>query len=171
MAEQVNNLYQSLNLRYGGIQRLNETTGKEESVYNEDVINQMIYAAATVQNFDKRMQDIIAEFNTALPGVDFDTMIKDILAGDGASLSNAMDLIEAQNILSDTKNIQKQALEDLGKMVIQREQFLAEYDKIKDNPDMYSYAPPVTDVEDDEVEETAEEASSIVVNAKNGEKH
>ena len=170
VAEQVNNLYQSLNLRYGGIQRLNETTGKEESVYNEDVINQMIYAAATVQNFDKRMQDIIAEFNTALPGVDFDTMIKDILAGDGASLSNAMDLIEAQNILSDTKNSQKQALEDLGKMVIQREQFLAEYDKIKDNPDMYSYAPPATDVEDDEVEETAEEASSIVVNAKNGEK-
>ena len=170
VAEQVNNLYQSLNLRYGGIQRLNETTGKQESVYSEDVINQMIYAAATVQNFDKRMQDIIAEFNTALPGVDFDTMIKDIIAGDGASLSNAMDLIEAQNILSDTKNSQKQALEDLGKMVIQREQFLLEYDKIKQNPDMYSYAPPATDVEDDEVEETGEEVSSIVVSTKDGER-
>jgi len=169
VADQVNTLYQALNLRYGGIQRLNKTTGKMETVYDEGVINQMIYAAATVQNFDKRLQDVISEFNTALPGVDFDTMIKDILAGDGASLSNAMDLIEAQNILSDTKNSQKQALEDLAKMVIQREQFLTEYDKIKDNPDMYSSAP--TGVEpDDEEEETDIEDSSVVVTTKDGER-
>jgi len=170
VADQINTLYQSLNLRYGGIQRLNKNTGQMETVYNEDVINQMIYAAATVQNFDKRMQDIIAEFNTALPGVDFDTMIKDIIAGDGASLSNAMDLIDAQNILSDIKNSQKQALEDLGKMVIQREQFLAEYDKIKDNPDMYSSAPPTGTDPDEDEEKTDIEDSSVVVTTKDGER-
>ena len=129
------------------------------------MLQSMRYAAATVQNFDRRLNEVVAEFNTALPGVDFDTVIKDIIAGDGESLSNTMDLIDSENILSDDKVIVKIA-EDLLQMVIQRENYLTEYENIKANPGYYSYAPPATDVEDDTEEILDDEVNTVVVSGK-----
>ena len=54
-------------------------------------------------------------------------------------------------------------------MVIQRENYLTEYENIKANPGYYSYAPPATDVEDDTEEVLDDEVNTVVVSGKDGE--
>lgn len=127
-ADDVKSLYQSLNLRYGGM--VDATTGKP--VYSEDVINKMIYAASKVADYDRRIQDVSSSL--LLSGVDSSLIVDDIIAGSSDSYNQAIESINALKINSDKKEDLIKELQDIAELSLRRQKFLAEYDEIKKAP-------------------------------------
>ncbi len=92
MAEDVKSLHQSLTLRYGGIQ---DENGKP--LYSSAVMDQMIYAATKVADYDKRIPSLslklaAAEINTS-------QMIQDIIDGKDEGFYEAKAKIEGNKKL------------------------------------------------------------------------
>ncbi|NBS61640.1 MAG: hypothetical protein EBT26_06335, partial [Microbacteriaceae bacterium] len=129
-ADNVKSLYQSLNLRYGSI------VDKEGNlVYTPAVMDQMVYAATKVADYDTRIPKLADQLN--LRGVNVNDIIDSIVVDkkpNKEATSKAIDAINDMNVLSDVKNDLKQNLIDIIDMSLDRNQFLQEYDTIKNNP-------------------------------------
>lgn len=157
-AEDVKSLYQSLNLRYGGM--VDKTTGKP--IYSEDVINKMIYAASKVADYDRRIQDVSSSL--LLSGVDSSLIVDDIIAGSSDSYNQAIEAINALKINSDKKEDLIKELQDIAELSLRRQKFLAEYDEIKKAPAKFKEEetlPPV--------KKEGEPVPTIKIKTKDGE--
>jgi hypothetical protein len=139
-ANSVKSLYQSLNLRYGGLQ-----TKDGKSLYSPEVIDKMIYAATKVADYDKRIPQLNGDLVKA--GIDGSTIANDIASGNNESYNDAMAKIEGSTQEFDADQILtlKQSLQDVAELTLRRQMFLKEYSDIKNSPAKY------TTVEDDDL--------------------
>lgn len=168
MADNIKSLHQSLSLRYSSVR-----DEKGESVYTPSVMNQMIYSASKVADYDKR----IPQLSTKLMGTQVDTnkIVQDIIDGKDDSFNEAKSSIESNPLLNeDQKADLILALDDIGLMAIKRNFYLKEYDNIKKFPEKYQ-----TESTDAQTESSGAQASTtnkenkqtITVNTKKGEKN
>ncbi len=164
-AESTLSLYQSLNLRYGGITE-EGPDGKQRRVYGPAVMDKMLYTASMITDFDTRIPQLTQELQTALPNIDVNTIIQDVLNNKAESFNAAVEEINNLDVISDTKDTLGQKLNDVATIAKMREELLQEYEDIKTNPKEFDVRPAETDITQD-INDVTE---SIVVQTKNGEK-
>ena len=136
-ANNIKSTYQSLNLRYGN---LIDKDGKP--IYSSKVMDQMIYAATKITDYDKRT----AEIAPNLIGTDIvvDDIINNIVKGDSGSYNEAIGAIDEMKDLNDDQKIDlKQSLQDITEIALRRQKLLEEYNDIKNNPTKYKEVEPV----------------------------
>ena len=161
-AENVKSLYQSLNIRYGNL--INE---KGEPLYSSAVIDKMIYSASKIADYDVR----IPELSTKLISIGIDTtqLISDLTDNKIESFNEAKTIInsyvKANNLTNDQKEDLTEALEDVGYMAIMRDEFVKEYNDIKEFPTKHQ------EVTKTPVETPVEEKEILKVKTKRGLKN
>lgn len=159
-ADNVKSLYQSLNLRYAGL--VNE---KGEAAYSPVVIDQMVYAASKIADYDARIPDLSAKLVAA--GINVNEIVKDIIDGKVDSFNSAVSSIESmKDLTEDEREDLRSALEDVAEMNIRRDKFLKEYDDIKNSPTKYKEYKPAPEEEIT----PAQPVETITVKTKNREK-
>lgn len=164
-ADDVNSLYKSLELRYGGLTE-EGPDGKQYRIYGPDVINKMIYAASTIADTDNRIPQLTQEIQNVLPNVDVQKILEDIIRGETESFNQAVNEIKNLDVLSDIKDELGEKLNDVAALSKIREQMLQEYELIKTNPKNYQEKP----LSQERTEETLEDdVNTFVVKTKNGE--
>ena len=137
-AKIVNSLNESLNLRYAGL--VNKDT--KERVYNSEVIDQMIYAASKISDYDNRIPGLSDSLLAS--GVDVQSVIGEIITKgtpNEEATKEALARIDELDILSETKNELKSNLRDVIELSLRRKGFMKEYDNIKKNPKEYEQRP------------------------------
>jgi len=161
-AENVKSLYQSLNLRYGGV-----VDDKGNPVYSSAVLDKMVYAASKVADYDVRIPPLSLKLTAV--GVDVDTVVKDIVEGKVDSFNEAIDKIKTLgNLNEDEKITLGEALEDVAEMSIRRDSFLKEYDEIKKVPKNYQEQESLPSEEAEQFQEKSQE--KVQIKTKTGEK-
>ena len=129
-ADNVKSLYQSLNLRYGSIV---DSEGKP--IYTPAVMDQMVYAATKVADYDTRITKLADQLTPR--GVNVNDIIDSIIVDKTPNkevTSATLDSINNMNVISDVKSELKQSLIDIIDMSLDRNQLMQEYDTIKNNP-------------------------------------
>ena len=129
-ADNVKSLYQSLTLRYGSI-----VDNEGNPVYTPAVMNQMLYAATKVSDYDTRIPKLADQLT--IRGVNPNDIINSIIVDkkpNKEATNAALDTINNMNVISDVKDTLKQELIDIIDMSLDRNQLLEEYDTIKNNP-------------------------------------
>lgn len=163
--EDVQSLYQSLELRYGGITE-EGPDGKQYRVYGPDVINKMIYAASTIADTDNRIPKLTSDIQAAVPTLDIQQVLQDILRGETKSFNTAVETISNLDVLSDIKDELGEKLNDAAALIKIRELMLQEYELIKTNPKNFQEKP----LSQERTEETLEDdVNTFVVKTKNGD--
>jgi hypothetical protein len=153
-------LYQSLNLRYGG---LVDDQGKP--LYTSAVMDKMVYAASKVADYDVRIPALTPKLAAA--GINVDQVIRDIIDGKVDSFNDAIDNIKSmKDLTDDQKEDLGMAMEDVAEMSIRRDSYLKEYNEIKKSPAKFQEFTP-TDIEEPE---TSAKGETIKVKTKTGEK-
>jgi len=133
-AENVKSLYQSLTLRYGN----RVLPDGKTPVYNEEVMNKMIYAATKVADYDNRIPQLSDKLNSV--GIVASDVVEDVLGDSDEEFNKAAEKINALkndkvNPLNDDQIQDLQiALIDLAKSSISRRKFIDEYNEIKKAP-------------------------------------
>ena len=125
-ANNILSLNQSLNLRYGSLIDKNK-----QPVYSPEVINQMIYSASKVADYDVRIPQL--SNSLILKGVD----TASVLEGGKEEYDTAVASINALKITDDEKETLISDLTDLKELSLRRDLFLNEYNDIKKKPENY----------------------------------
>jgi ABC-type transporter Mla subunit MlaD len=152
-AENIKSLYQSLDVRYGGL--VNEN---KKPVYSQKVMDQMIYAATKVADYDERIPQLMTILEGAT-GIDVTTMVNDLTNGQSESYIAAVEKVKASKSIN--KDELMQTLEDVAELSLRRENFLFEFNDIKNNPSKYDTA--------ETMDETAPKKKTVAVKTKDGE--
>jgi len=158
-AENVNSLYQSLNLTYGGL--INKETGKK--IYTDAVIDKMVYAASKVADYDQRIPELSKELMSN--GIVVQPAISDTTseAPTGESVREAIKQIDDLSIIDTKKDELKEALRDVLELSSRRKGFLEEYKALKTNPTAFQATPTET------VTEPAAPKQKITLKTKDGD--
>lgn len=136
-ANNVKSLYQSLNLRYGGM-----VNSKGEKVYSSDVMDKMVYAASKVADYDKR----IPQLTSQLTDTSIDVMgIVDELVNDKKSDKFDAAIVELEQGKAITAEEDIQTLQDIGKLSLRRDLFLNEYSELKKSPEKFKEPEPLAE--------------------------
>lgn len=132
-ADNVNELYQSLNIRYAG-----QVDQEGKRTYPHEVINKMVYAAAKVSDYDQRIPELSAALNEHYINVQpiLDEMTTNA-APTEKTIKPALELIDNLNTLTDTKEDLRRDLRDLLELSLRRKEFLREYEQLKNKPADY----------------------------------
>jgi hypothetical protein len=144
-AKNVEQLYKSLNLRYAGETLKNEDgtpvvspDGKQIKKYSPLIIDKMVYAASKIADYDIRIPQLAAKLLRA--NVPVQDIINDELTNDtSVSLAKALYNIDEQKSERIDTDLAKQELKDVVEVAKRRQQFVNEYNDLKDNPQNYSY--------------------------------
>lgn len=144
-AKNVEQLYKSLNLRYAGEILKDEdgipvlsSDGKQVKKYSPLIIDKMVYAASKIADYDIRIPKLSSE----LMGVDIflQDIVNDELSNDtSVSLAKALYNIDEQKSERTDTDVLKQKVKDIVDLSKRRQQFVNEYNDLKDNPQNYSY--------------------------------
>ena len=138
-AKNVKSLYQSLNLRYGG-----------NAAYTPAVIDQMIYAASKVADYDKRLPSLsLLLMENAINSEElfFDGKINQ------ENIDKAVSNVNKLNVNSDIKDEIKSNLRDYLELSLRRDLFIKEYDDIKKSPEKYQVKDTTPVIEEEDVVE------------------
>jgi hypothetical protein len=140
-ANNIKSTYQSLNLRYGG---LLAEDGKSP-LYRDEVIDKMIYAATKVADYDERIPELSSSLISKGIGVDIDSVINDVNAGNEDAYNEAVAQIEELEKTSKINVDQKldllRDLIDVAEMTTRRKKMLQEYSDMKNSPEKYETIP------------------------------
>ena len=128
-ADQTNELYKSLNLRYSGL-----VDGEGKRVYTNDVIEKMAYAAHKIADYDNRLIDLAPTLvKAALNTEDVKTAVA--ASGDVVEAVKSQEaIIDNLDILPDEKEDIKQAFADYVEIATRRKKMLEEYNQLKETP-------------------------------------
>ena len=169
VAKSVDSLYDTINDRYGDVY---DSTGKP--LYSEAVRDKLIYAAAKIDNYDKRIPGVNASLTNA--GISTTEILESIISEgkpNKDATQQALDMINKMSAVSDTKDQLKENLSDVMEMAFRRKQFIDEYDKIKKNPKAYDDELPTTidlveqpSAEIEQIEETGKKRKKKTVITK-----
>lgn len=156
-AENMNSLYQSLQLRYGGLVDENN-----QPVYSSEVMNKMLYAATKVADYDERLVQLSTDLLET--GIDTDAVSQGALSGNAEPFNAAVSEIMSRDTDLDTKETIVEQLSDFAELSLRRRRFLEEYNELKRSPEKFK------DVEVPDTEETPdEEKPTIKLKTKDGE--
>jgi len=133
-ASNVKSLYQSLQLRYGGLR-----TKDGQPLYSPEVMDKMIYAASKVADYDTRLPQL--SISLLEKGILVGDLATDIVSSKEDKYLEAVKQIQALDVNSDIKDGLLQDLEDYSEILLRRKKFLDEYDQIKRNPQDHKEAP------------------------------
>lgn len=162
-ADNVNSLYQSLNLRYSGFVH----PDTKERVYSDDVIDKMVYASSKVADYDQRIPELSQQLS--LSGINVPSLLSSIVGADtnisAEDTKKALSDIDSLNIISEKKDELKLALHDVIEMTLRRKEFLNEYDVIKKHPSQYEEKAPAP------ATSTSTAPSTITIKTKDGEEN
>jgi len=158
-ANKTDKMYSLLNDRYENARSEDGTIA-----YTPEVIDKMVYAAAKIENYDKRIEEV----QTALlsSGVDL-TLIDEIIKNKDAIPTDAQ--WEEVSKTADNVKITEQEtfstnLLDYGELLLRRKKFAQEYETIKDAP--YNYRAVVGALppeESEEIKSTKENSITVPV--------
>jgi hypothetical protein len=143
-AKNTQELYKSLNLRYSGDIMKDEEgnavltpDGRQIKKYSPQIIDKMVYAASKIADYDIRIPQISAKIlRTNIPVQD---IVNDELTNDtSVSLAKALYNIDEQKSERIDTDLAKQELKDVVDLSRRRQQFVNEYNDLKDNPQNYT---------------------------------
>lgn len=156
-------LTEAAKLKYSGL--VNKETG--ERIYSDEVIDKMVYAASKVADYDKRIPELSK--NLLSKGIIITPAIQGILDEETSlkGVGEALEQINALNVVSDEKEELKQSLFDILEMSSRRKLFLEEYDAIKKAPNKFNTRP--SSVETETTETTNGTPRTIKLKTKDGE--
>jgi hypothetical protein len=157
-AENIKSLYQSLDVRYGGL-----VNAEGKPVYSPKVMDQMIYAATKVADYDERLPQLMAVLDAV--GIDTTTVVNDLTNGNSDSYIAAVEKVKASKSINEDELMQ--TLEDVAELALRRDNFLFEYNDIKNNPSKYSTEQSMDETTTDE---TAPK-ETVTVKTKDGEEN
>ncbi len=153
VAQNSDKLYNQIKDKYS-----NFVNKKGEQIYSDDVIDRMVYSAAKVEDYNKRISEL------SLPlisnGIDTFNTMTDVVSGKSEKFNEAADSILKLDVNSDVKDELLQQLIDVSEMSVRRKQYIDEYDKIKRSPEQFKE--PV-------VPSSTEPKETITVKTKTGE--
>lgn len=152
-AKNIQSLYQSLDVRYGGL-----VNQDKKPVYSQKVMDQMIYAATKVADYDERLPQLMSALQT-VTGIDATAMVNDLTNGDSESYIAAAEKIKASKSINEDELMQ--TLEDVAELALRRDNFLFEFNDIKKNPSKYDTA--------ETMDENAPKKETVAVKTKDGE--
>jgi hypothetical protein len=147
-ANNLNDIYQSLNLRYAG--ESIEVDGKPMRKYPPLIIDQLAYAGTKISNYDVRIPQLNSKLTSA--GINTQAILQDIIetgTPNTAATKEALSLINSMDVTSDIKDELKGTLDDVIELSLRRKMFIAEYDGIKNNP--LNYQRPEEEIADVDV--------------------
>lgn len=149
-AKDLNELYQSLNIRYAG--EIIEVDGQTMRKYSPVIIDMLAYAGSKIANYDVR----IPQLNTKLSGAGINTqaILQDIIetgVPNAEATKEALNTINSMDVTSDVKDELKGTLDDVIELSLRRKMFINEYDSIKNNP--LNYERPVEEVDEVDVKQ------------------
>lgn len=164
-ANNVKSLYQSLNLRYGGI--VNENG---DPIYSSEVMDKMVYAASKIADYDNRIPSISSKLLAA--GISVDPIVKDIVEGKVDSFNKAIEEVtKITTLTEDDITSLTGALEDVAELSVRRHKFLKEYNELKRSPEKYKEEIKSTPSEEVEEKVTGEkDENKVTVKTKTGER-
>ncbi len=153
-ANNINTLWQSINLRYSALR-----DEKGNAMYNEDVINKMIYTSSKVADYDQRIPQLTQDLTTA--GIDVSNLTESLLEGNLDEFNKAYSQINDSN--STSKEELQEKLKDVSEMILRRQEFFNTYEDIKNNPLEFKEPESV------ESSPSAQKQQTIKIRTKQGE--
>lgn len=147
-AKDVNELYQSLNIRYAG--ETVEVDGQTMRKYSPVIIDKLAYAGSKIANYDVRIPQLNTKLTTA--GINTQAILQDIIqtgVPNAEATKEALNMINSMDVTSDVKDELKGTLDDVIELSLRRKMFIEEYDGIKNNP--LNYERPEEEVADVDV--------------------
>jgi hypothetical protein len=166
-AKATNNIYESLNLRFGGIAN---PDGSRK--YSPTVIDKMAYAATKIDDYNRRIPQLSQELSAT--GVDIADLVEDIvLNGDPKeeTIAKAVSTIAGKDTIE--KDGLKTKFNDLVELAFRKKLFIEEYEDMKLNPDKYDVSRFDSELEGESNDESGEipdeNRPKIKVKTKDGE--
>jgi hypothetical protein len=144
-AKNTEELYKSLNLRYSGAiltdednQPLLTPDGKQIKKYSPLIIDKMVYAASKIADYDIRIPQLSERLlKTTIPVQD---IVNEELSNDtSVALAKVLYNIDQQKSERIDTDLIKQQLKDVVEISRRRQQFVNEYNDLKDNPQNYTF--------------------------------
>ena len=144
-AKNTQSLYKSLNLRYSGEvlkddegKPLETPDGRQIKKYSPLIIDKMVYAASKIADYDIRIPQLSERLlRTTIPVQD---VINEELSNDtSVALAKVLYNIDQQKSERIDTDLVKQQLKDVVDLSRRRQQFVNEYNDLKENPQNYSY--------------------------------
>lgn len=132
-ADNVSQLYQSLNIRYAG---LKNDEGKP--VFDEQIIDKMVYAAGKVADYDNRIPALSSLVLST--GINIQPLLDSMVKSDkpGKAVIDAVfEQIRQLDVLEDQKDQLKNNVSDLAELTSRRRHMLKEYEQLKNRPEDY----------------------------------
>lgn len=149
-ADNINDLYQALHIRYGG---LIDKEGKR--LYEDEIIDKMVYAAAKISDYDQRVPSLSASLTEH--GINVQPILDEVATTGRPTedvVKTALQQIDNLDLITDTKDNIRDDLRDLLELSLRRKEFLREYDQLKNKPEEYitaKYGRPAADNSQDTV--------------------
>jgi len=115
-----------------------DSSGKQIKKYSPLIIDKMVYAASKIADYDLRIPEASTRLlKTNIPVQD---IVNDELSNDtSVSLAKALYNIDQQKSERIDTDLVKQQLKDVVELSRRRQQFVNEYNDLKENPQNYSY--------------------------------
>jgi len=144
-AKNTQSLYKSLNLRYSGEVLKDEegkplltSDGNQIKKYSPLIIDKMVYAASKIADYDIRIPQLSERLlKTTIPVQD---VVNEELSNDtSVALAKVLYNIDQQKSERIDTDLIKQQLKDVVEISRRRQQFVNEYNDLKDNPQNYSF--------------------------------
>jgi len=133
LAKQVDDTYSMVRERYSNL------VDKEgNKLYNDKVIDKLVYATAKVGNYDVRIPQVNSILNEA--GINTSAILQSIISGNEPNKQATQDVLSQINdmdVISDVKEDLKTALADVVDLSLNRRKYIQEYDAIKQDPKEY----------------------------------
>jgi hypothetical protein len=151
VADAVQKHYDNINDTYAGIFQtddkgkiVRDQKGNAIRKYNPVVIDKLVYAASKIDDYSLR----IPQVNNSLINAGIITLpiLQDILENKkpkGEAVKEALDTINNMDVIDDVKNNLKRDLSDIIELSLRRKLFIDQYNKVKNNPEIYSLFTPM----------------------------
>ena len=145
VAKNTNEITKSTNLRFSGEVLKDEEgnpilspDGKQLRKYSPLVIDKMVYAASKIADYDIRIPQVSAKLlRTGIPVQD---VVNEELSNDtSVALAKVLYNIDEQKSDRIDTDLVKQELKDVVDLSRRRQQFVNEYNDLKDNPQNYTF--------------------------------
>jgi hypothetical protein len=161
-ARNTDELYRSLNLRYGG-----EIDSDGKRLYTDEVMDKMVYAASKVADYDLRIPQVAA--NLAKSGIVIDDALKAAVDNIEPEKAEQAVMKEIDKLDSINKDELKSEFAQTRELTLRRKKFLDEYNEIKNQPKNYQDAKPMNEEEEEFDEDGLPVKKTIKVKTKTGD--
>jgi hypothetical protein len=142
MSNQVNENYNKFKTSYASVAKVNEkgepildANGNVQRKYNDQVIDKMVYTVSKIFDYNNRIPGLVNKL--VEKGILTDELLAETTLMGKPSLTNAKETLKAINELDDTNEVKdelKTALQDALELTMRRNDFIVEFNKIKQDP-------------------------------------